>query len=396
MFIKESFLKQKKLQKDILIFLNILIHICIMFVSINPHFHEYFAVMSVSQTFIDPAKVFVPFGFFIYCFQSIRYMYAFRYDENQFRLYHFNFSNWVITQSFFPKFFCGAISNYEHDRFEFNKRFRLRLINIVIGSQKIIWGLFKKLVIADRLYQAFIDYPVISVSSISIYEHLVFISLCFIYIVATATGLHDIGLGVAKIFDVELYRNFQVPLFPESLRSFWDKWFLTIGQSVSEYHNEMDGKSRKSIFKYLLIIFLSTLFYVKFDNYLFFILGFGIFITLETFIIVPTMPIKNTIWQKTYKLLALLLTMFIWGTLFTNISGTLTLLKSSWIYSGFLDDYFSSRELIIILISLPLFLFFSYIQKKSPLRDLSMASPLWIKVFVILLILTYILMFGVI
>lgn len=173
----------------------------------------------------------LPLGISFYTFQTMSYLidvYRAKHppENNIFRL--------ALFTSFFPQIIQGPISRFEdlsqtlygpHDR---DRR------QIMFGLQRILWGFFKKLVIADRL--------VIAVNSIinntdsydGIYVFLLMI-LYSIELYADFTGGIDITIGIAQMFGISVRENFERPYFSKSIVEFWRRWHITMGTWFKDY-----------------------------------------------------------------------------------------------------------------------------------------------------------------
>lgn len=146
-------------------------------------------------------------------------------QHNPFKLYLF--------VSFFPQLTVGPISRYEDLRTLYEKHsFQYR--NICFGSQRILWGLFKKLVISDRVG--------IIVSGIwadtDIYLGLwpwIATLLYPVQIYTDFSGCMDIVLGAAELFDIHLAENFRNPFFSRNCQEFWQRWHITLGGWARDY-----------------------------------------------------------------------------------------------------------------------------------------------------------------
>ncbi len=128
---------------------------------------------------------------------------------------------------FFPQLTVGPISKYSELECLYRDH-SFNYINIAHGSQRILWGLFKKLVISDRLaiivngiwtdtlfYNGFWPWIVVFVYPLEIYTDF--------------SGCMDIILGAAELFDIRLPENFRNPFFSRTCQEFWQRWHITLG-----------------------------------------------------------------------------------------------------------------------------------------------------------------------
>lgn len=140
--------------------------------------------------------------------------------------------NMFLFMSFFAKLIVGPISRYP----ECEKLFEgqsIRLIDVEEGYQRILWGLFKKLVIADQLAPGvnslysgdYMDGGVALLAAVmfTIQEYMDF------------SGAIDIAIGSARVFGVRLHENFRQPFFAKNASDFWRRWHITLGRFFRDY-----------------------------------------------------------------------------------------------------------------------------------------------------------------
>jgi len=134
---------------------------------------------------------------------------------------------------FFPQLTVGPISRYSQLEVLYGKH-RFSYDNLCLGSQRILWGLFKKLVIADRVgmivngiwadpatYTGFWLWIAVLIYPLQIY--------------ADFSGCMDIILGSAELFDIHLAENFRNPFFARTAQEFWQRWHITLGEWARDY-----------------------------------------------------------------------------------------------------------------------------------------------------------------
>ncbi len=135
--------------------------------------------------------------------------------------------------AFFPQLTVGPISRY-HELETLYKGHRFSYENLCFGSQRILWGLFKKLVIADRvgiLTNAIWSAP----ESCTGFWPWIALLLYPLQIYADFSGCMDIVLGAAELFDIRLPENFNNPFFARSSQEFWQRWHITLGTWARDY-----------------------------------------------------------------------------------------------------------------------------------------------------------------
>ncbi len=134
---------------------------------------------------------------------------------------------------FFPQMVTGPISRYSQLEGLFLPN-KLLYENVTQGAQRILWGFFKKLVLAERVG--------IIVNSIygdlDLYNgwwHWIALLLYPIQMYADFSGCTDIALGTAEVFGIQLPENFNNPFFSRTSQEFWQRWHITLGAWAKDY-----------------------------------------------------------------------------------------------------------------------------------------------------------------
>lgn len=164
--------------------------------------------------------------------------------------------------SFFPQLVAGPIERATNLLPQFQRERRFDYENAVDGSKQILWGLFKKMVIADNCAEI--------VDSIWLdYTHhsslmLIIAAVLFSFqIYGDFSGYSDIAIGTAKLFGIKLMRNFNLPYFSRSVAEFWKRWHISLNTWFVDYVYIPLGGSRegkwKTIRNTFVIFFLSGL-----------------------------------------------------------------------------------------------------------------------------------------
>lgn len=173
----------------------------------------------------------LPLGISFYTFQSMGYLidvYRGRFEPER------NPLKMLLFVSFFPQVVQGPISRRQDiwdDLFTGNG---FSLEHVRDGSQLMLWGYFKKLVIADRMITMVNR---LSTAMDVLVGSGVWLSAVIysVYIYADFSGGIDIARGVAQMFGVRLPENFRRPYFARSLADFWRRWHITLGAWMREY-----------------------------------------------------------------------------------------------------------------------------------------------------------------
>ena len=173
----------------------------------------------------------LPIGISFYTFQSTGYMIdVYRgvadAEKNPFR--------YALFVSFFPQLVQGPISRWNDLKKSLFESHAFSWVNIQYGFERILWGYFKKMVIADR---AAIGLATIQ-SDVSVYYGayaFVGMLLYAIDLYADFTGGIDITIGVAQMFGITLPENFRRPFFSKSIAEYWRRWHITLCAWFKDY-----------------------------------------------------------------------------------------------------------------------------------------------------------------
>lgn len=138
-----------------------------------------------------------------------------------------------LFTAFFPQLVTGPISRYEQLKGLY-ERHRFSYLNVTHGMQRILWGFFKKLVLAERAW--------IIVNGIwadtALYNGLyawIALLLYPIQMYADFSGCMDIVIGTAEMFGIRLAENFDTPFFSKTSQEFWQRWHMTLGSWAKDY-----------------------------------------------------------------------------------------------------------------------------------------------------------------
>lgn len=138
----------------------------------------------------------------------------------------------LLFVCFFPQMTTGPISRYSQLESLYEKH-PLSYENITYGAQRILWGFFKKLVLAERM-----GILVDAIWKLQTQEAVfLWIALLFypIQMYADFSGCMDIVLGTAECFGIKLPENFNNPFFARTIQEFWQRWHITLGTWAKDY-----------------------------------------------------------------------------------------------------------------------------------------------------------------
>ena len=177
------------------------------------------------------AEVVLPIGLSYYIFQTIGYMIDIHRGSIKAEK---NFAQFSLFTLFFPKLLVGPIERANHFLPQIKRNIHFDKQNIIEGAKRIAWGLFKKLVVADRI--SIYHRTVIASSEYQSGSTLLFASVLYTFqVYADFSGYTDIALGTAKMFGFDLMENFKRPLLAKNASDFWRRWHISLSSWVNDY-----------------------------------------------------------------------------------------------------------------------------------------------------------------
>ena len=184
---------------------------------------------------IDPAfntlNIILPVGISFYTFQTISYSIDVYNKKIAAEKDFIKFSAYV---SFFPQLVAGPIERATNFLPQFSVKRSFDYDSAVNGCKQILWGLFKKMVIADNC--AAIADQIFNDPSGQPGSKLVLGALFFTFqIYGDFSGYSDIAIGVARLFGVNLMRNFAFPYFSRDIAEFWRRWHISLTTWFRDY-----------------------------------------------------------------------------------------------------------------------------------------------------------------
>ncbi len=136
--------------------------------------------------------------------------------------------------SFFPQLVAGPIERATHLLPQFYKKRDFNYTKAVDGLRQILWGLFKKIVIADNC--AIFANQIFNNSSSMPGNVLLFGAICFTFqIYGDFSGYSDIAIGISKLFGFDLMQNFAFPYFSRDIAEFWRRWHISLSTWFRDY-----------------------------------------------------------------------------------------------------------------------------------------------------------------
>ncbi|MDF2943287.1 MAG: putative rane protein [Herbinix sp.] len=173
----------------------------------------------------------LPLGISFYTFQTMGYLIdvyreKYPYEKNVFKL--------ALFISFFPQLIQGPISRFDDLKETLFEEHSYQMKKVSFGLQRILWGYFKKLVIADRLLVA-VNTIVRGPEEYQGSYVLVGMFFYAITLYADFTGGIDITIGIAEVMGIRVKENFERPYFSKSIVEYWRRWHISLSSWFREY-----------------------------------------------------------------------------------------------------------------------------------------------------------------
>jgi alginate O-acetyltransferase complex protein AlgI len=183
------------------------------------------------QTNLVTISIILPVGISFYTFHGLSYVIDIYKDRiKPVR----NFVEYSVFVSFFPLLVAGPIERATHLLPQIQQKRFFNYSNAVDGLRQILWGLFKKIVIADGCAEY--ANKIFNSSDTYLGSTLIVGAFFFaIQIYCDFSGYSDIALGTARLFGIELLRNFAFPYFSRDIAEFWRRWHISLSSWFRDY-----------------------------------------------------------------------------------------------------------------------------------------------------------------
>jgi D-alanyl-lipoteichoic acid acyltransferase DltB (MBOAT superfamily) len=221
-------------------------------------YNSYFEVLHSNLENFTALSILLPIGISFYTFQAISYVVDI-YRNRQECEKHFGY--YALYLSFFPQLVAGPIEKAKDLIPQFKTKTQFDLTNIIAGSKLIVFGLVKKIVIADSLLLFFRDtLSNIDNPAYSGIDYLIAI-FCFLYYVyCDFSGYCDIATGSATMFGVKLSMNFDRPFTSMNFRELWSRWHISLSKWLKNYIFEpLGGRVENNVLKTLINVLVTFL-----------------------------------------------------------------------------------------------------------------------------------------
>jgi alginate O-acetyltransferase complex protein AlgI len=197
---------------------------------LNANWAEITGITGLKLT-LPALNIILPIGLSFHTFQAMSYtieVYRGKFKAER------NFGIYALYVMFFPQLVAGPIERPQNMLHQFRQPHRFAFSNVTAGLRWMLWGLFKKAVIADQLSRVVNE--VYATPQRYTGPYLILGTVCFaIQIYCDFSGYSDIAIGCAKIMDYDLMVNFKQPYFAKTISEFWSRWHISLSTWFRDY-----------------------------------------------------------------------------------------------------------------------------------------------------------------
>lgn len=343
---------------------------------------------------IGVLEVILPVGLSFHTFQSLSYVIEV-YRGKQKAEHHFGIYSLYVM--FYPQLVAGPIERPQNLLPQFYEKHYFEYDRVTDGLKLILWGLFKKIVIADRL--AVIVNQVYDAPTMYNGTTLLVSTIFFAFqIYCDFSGYSNIAIGTAKVMGFRLMTNFNRPYFSKSISEFWKRWHISLSTWFKDYFYISLGGNKCSKPRWHMNLFLTFLVsglwhganwtYIIWGGLNGFYLVFSLWTgsirgKIEDFIGVS----RNSLALKLYRIIVTFsLICFSWiffrAKSLTDAFYIVKSIFSSSVYGGmasFQSMQTTSNEFWLCVLLIAFLLSFQLLQRSSPVRNRVALMPISIR-----------------
>ncbi|WP_242846714.1 MBOAT family O-acyltransferase [Clostridium homopropionicum] len=381
-------------KRKLLLILSVLTNVGLLFVF--KYFNFFNSNISKLASFlhwnypIEGLSIILPIGLSFHTFQSLSYVIeVYRKKQKAEK----NFIIYALYVMFYPQLVAGPIERPQNVLHQFHERHEFKFEGFIFGLKIMLWGFFKKVVIADRLA----IYVNKAYSSPESYSGIALVAATIFFafqIYCDFSGYSDIAIGSAKTMGFRLMDNFRQPYFSKTVSEFWRRWHISLSTWFKDYLYIPLGGNRVSrwrrAFNLLITFAISGLWHGA--NFTYIIWGSlnGIFLILENLVRNFETSFKNrlegTLGSSIYLLIRALITFslvcFAW--IFfraTSLSSAMYIIKRMFQFDDFgkvssLFQVTSHGEFILCVILILFLMLIDYINIKKGMWEFFDRKPI--------------------
>ncbi len=188
-------------------------------------------INTVTDSNYSLLNIILPIGLSFHTFQSLSYVlevYNKKFSAEK------NIGFFALYVLYFPQLVAGPIERPQNILPQFKMKHALDWNNILIGGRLVLWGLFKKVVIADRI-SYFVNSIHVAPLEATNFQCVIAILFFSIQIYCDFSGYSDMAIGLSKMLGIDLMINFNRPYFAKNIQEFWQKWHISLSTWFRDY-----------------------------------------------------------------------------------------------------------------------------------------------------------------
>lgn len=201
---------------------------------------------------LESLNIILPVGLSFHTFQAMSYTIEV-YRGNQKAEKHFGI--YALYVMFYPQLVAGPIERPQNLLFQFRQKHYFEYQRVTDGLKLILFGLFKKMVIADRL-APYVNEVYNNPSNYSGYPVILATIMFAIQIFCDFSGYSDIAIGSARVMGFKLMENFKTPYFSKTIKEFWSRWHISLSTWFRDYLYISLGGNRVKNWRWQLNLFI--------------------------------------------------------------------------------------------------------------------------------------------
>ena len=217
---------------------------------INDNLTELLGVFHLKNE-IPMLRILLPIGLSFHTFQAMSYTIEVYRGKQQAEKH---FGMYALYVMFYPQLVAGPIERPQNILHQLKEKVVFNYDHIVSGLKLILWGLFVKVVIADRL-SIYVDIVYNSPEHHSAISSLVATLFFTFQIYCDFSGYSSIAIGCAKVLGIDLMINFRRPYMSTSVREFWSRWHISLSTWFRDYLYIPLGGNRVSLYRNMFNLF---------------------------------------------------------------------------------------------------------------------------------------------
>jgi len=215
-------------------------------------FKETYSFLGGNPVGYNTLQIILPVGISFYTFQTLSYtidVYKGKLQPTK------DFVAFAAFVSFFPQLVAGPIERATNLLPQFTRKRTFDYEKAVDGVKQILWGFFKKIIIADKcaIYANIIFNNSEEYSGSTLLLGAIFFSF---QIYGDFSGYSDIAIGVSKLFGFDLKKNFATPYFSRDIAEFWRRWHISLSTWFRDYLYIPLGGSRGGLYSKIRNVFI--------------------------------------------------------------------------------------------------------------------------------------------